>query len=186
VIGTFDTLELPDNSVDFILEIDSLHHSDNLVKTLKESARVLKKEGVLIAIDRCHPNSFTDKEVEKALGITYSNEFLKSNGYPQNIILTRRDNGEHEYRLFEYENAFNKAGLEIFSAKVFVCYKIKFKHALKGILSLFPKQLTQLIYKSNNKHLDTPIKWLKQSLKIKNKNQLPESGERTLFILNKK
>ena len=45
VLGTFDDLRIPDECIDFIIEMDSLHHSHNLEFTFKESFRVLKKGG---------------------------------------------------------------------------------------------------------------------------------------------
>ena len=132
VLGSFDDINLPNNSLDFAIEIDSLHHSDNLLKTLIECCRVLKPEGYLVILDRSHPKKVTDEEIDGMLSKVYSKEFLKKNCYPENIILTRRENGEHEYRLFEWESALNQSGFEILKIQS-LTKPIKFKHVLKEI-----------------------------------------------------
>ena len=57
VVGNFDNLQLQDKSIDFIIEFDSLHHSFNIEKTIRESGRVLKSGAQLVAIDRSHWNT---------------------------------------------------------------------------------------------------------------------------------
>ncbi len=109
--GSFDHLELPDGSADFVLELASWHHSDDLTRSLAETARVLKKGGLVLAFDRVQPDSMTDAAVEELLDRVYSREFLAKMGYPPGIRLTRRMNGEHEYRRREWLAAFAAAGL---------------------------------------------------------------------------
>jgi SAM-dependent methyltransferase len=106
VVGSFDDLRFSAGSIDFAVEISSLHHSDDLAKTLAECARVLKRGGILLCFDRCQPNRITDAEVNAMLSKVYPREFLVANHYPPDIRLTRRENGEHEYRLFEWQTAF--------------------------------------------------------------------------------
>jgi ubiquinone/menaquinone biosynthesis C-methylase UbiE len=109
VIGDFDNLEIEDNSLDFAIAWDAIHHSNDPIKTLSEIRRVLKPEGCFILIDRAHNNSTSDNEIERMLNVQYSEEFLKENYLPKGKKLTRRDNGEHEYRFFEWESFFNKS-----------------------------------------------------------------------------
>ena len=113
VVGDFDNLELNDNSIDFAVSWDSMHHSTNPIKTLKECKRVLKKNGILIIVDRAHNNSTLDSEIERMLNIKYNEEFLIKNHRPKNMILTRRENGEHEYRFFEWKRFFLEAGFDL-------------------------------------------------------------------------
>ena len=54
VLGTFDQINLPDNSLDFAFEYDAFHHSKNLTITYKEIFKKLKPKGILVMIDRCH------------------------------------------------------------------------------------------------------------------------------------
>ena len=133
VIGSFDDLRLPDGSVDFIVEIDSLHHSGDLPLTVAESCRVLKPGGTLLCFDRCHPDWLTDAEVQTMLARTYPPDFLRENGYPAGVVLTRRDNGEHEYRLFEWRAAFERAGL-VLERVVEFRPRLKLRHAMRGLL----------------------------------------------------
>jgi SAM-dependent methyltransferase len=112
VIGSFDELEIPDGSVDFAIEVASLHHSNDLQKTLAEAARVIKPGGHLIAIDRVHPDQMTDAQREFMLGVEYPTEWLMENGYDKGP-LTRRENGEHEIRKSEWVSVFATSGFEI-------------------------------------------------------------------------
>lgn len=113
VVGSFDDLRLPDASVDFVVEIDSLHHSNDLARTVTECARVLKPGGLLVCFDRCHPDTLTDQEVDEKLSRVYPRAWLEANAYPPELHLTRRDNGEHEYRMAEWKSAFAAAGLRL-------------------------------------------------------------------------
>lgn len=112
-MGDFDNLELKNNSLDFAVCWFSMHHSNNPVKTLKEAKRVLKPDGKFIYVDKFHNNSTPDKEIERMLNVVYSKEFLKKNYQPLDKILTRRQNGEHEYKLFEWEKFIKKSGFKI-------------------------------------------------------------------------
>jgi len=118
VIGDFDNLELKDNSVDFAVSWFSMHHSNDPVKTFKEAGRVLKKGGKFIFIDKIHNNSTPDSEIERMLNIIYSREFLKNNFRPVDKILTRRENGEHEYRFFEWEKFIRMTGFKLITQVV--------------------------------------------------------------------
>ena len=113
IIGSFDDIRLPAGSIDFILEIESLHHSDDMTRTLREAARVLKPGGVLLAFDRVQPDRLSDEQVRQMLDRVYPVEFLRRYNYPEDVRLTRRQNGEHEYRLREWKAAIQGAGLRI-------------------------------------------------------------------------
>lgn len=134
VVGSFDDLQLGGGTVDFAFEIDSLHHSENLPRTFSEVFRVLKKKGIFFLFDRCHLNSVTDSEVEAMLSRVYSKDFLLANGYPPDVVLTRKMNGEHEYRQFEWEKAYLSAGFRLVTQKTFI-QAITFKEALYGIFA---------------------------------------------------
>ena len=112
VIGSFDDLALPADSVDFCIEFASLHHSDDLGRTCVEVARVLKRGARLVAVDRAHHDALTDAQREFMLEVEYSGAWKASNGY-DSARLTRRMNGEHELRLREWHAALGNAGLEV-------------------------------------------------------------------------
>ena len=118
IVGDFDHLNLEDNTLDFAVSWDSMHHSRNLVKTLKECKRILKKNGIFIIVDRAHNNSTPDSEIDRMLNIIYDKEFLKKNHRSENEVITRKANGEHEHRFFEWENFFKDAKFEIISKVV--------------------------------------------------------------------
>lgn len=113
VIGDFDNLAIKDNSLNFAVSWFSMHHSVNPVRTFKEAYRVLKPGGRFIFMDKIHNNNTPDKEIERMLNIVYSEEFLKNNFRPPGIKLNRRENGEHEYRFFEWENFVKKSGFKL-------------------------------------------------------------------------
>jgi ubiquinone/menaquinone biosynthesis C-methylase UbiE len=111
VVGDFDCLELPDESLDFAIIWDALHHSRDPVTTLREGWRVLKPSGRLIVVDRGHNNATPDEEINRMLGIQYSREWLIKNYRDPGVPFTRREYGEHEYRWREWERFFSASGL---------------------------------------------------------------------------
>lgn len=113
VRGDFDNLKLLDSSLDFAIAWDSLHHSDSLERTLLELCRVLKPDGHLVIIDRAHSNETTTEHLERLMNIEYSNEFKDANFIQSDEIVTRRDNGEHEYRLIDWERSAVRSGFEL-------------------------------------------------------------------------
>ena len=166
VWGSFDEIQLPAGSLDFIVEIDSLHHSDNLELTLRECARVLRRGGQMLCFDRCHSDSLSDEEVELMLSQVYSESFLRNNHYPPGIRLTRRENGEHEYRLREWKGAFASAGLKLQATRKFV-KEIRPSLALKGCLGALPRRMTRHLYKSDNADFHTTLQWFSQVLAVR-------------------
>lgn len=113
VVGDFDNLELADNSLDFAISWDSIHHSHDPVKTLTECRRVLKLKGRLIIVDRAHNNNTPNSEIDRMHGIVYGKEYLRKNYLDENMTLTRKDNGEHEWRFFEWDKYFKDAGFKL-------------------------------------------------------------------------
>jgi SAM-dependent methyltransferase len=121
VFGSFNEICIDDNNVDFVIEFGSLHHSGDLKKSFSEIARVLKSGGYAVLWDRCHADTLADEEIECRLNEEYTREFLERNFYPLDYRLTRRENGEHEYRLREWREAFGCAGLH--EVKIGTFYK---------------------------------------------------------------
>lgn len=134
-VGDFDRLELPDASVDFVFDFYSLHHSSDIQKTFTEICRVLKPGGFIFCFDKTRANSLTTEGLEKLLDTEYSSESKILMGLPADAFHTRRMNGEKEYRLKDWQNAFLGAGFK------------KFKHYHIARLSE-SKSLTNLIKKS--------------------------------------
>ena len=113
VLGDFDNIQLEDSSLDFAISWDSMHHSIDLPKTLKEVRRVLKPEGYFVIVDRGYNNSTTDEEIERLGNIVYDKEFLMNSYLPVDKILTRKQNGEHDIRFREWQECFTSSHFEI-------------------------------------------------------------------------
>jgi SAM-dependent methyltransferase len=192
VVGTFDKLHLPNESVDFIIEMDSLHHSHNLIQSFAESARILKKGGHMVLLDRCHPDSLTDDAVNALLDVVYTEDWIEHNFYPKGSILTRRENGEHEYRKREWLEAIKQAGL---SVKVLAkAYKpILAVTAGKNVLGYVRDVLFGKRFNANGAILKEAKIWLTQTFGIRTfvKNEfevlsVKDGMNHTLFVLSKK
>lgn len=162
VVGSFNTLPLEGESVDFIVEMGSYHHSSDLLKTFATAFRVLKPGSILLCLDRCHPDSLSDVEVGRMLNLRYSREFLRSHGYPEDIVLTRRENGEHEYRLREWQVAAGDAGFVL--ERLLNLRHVPFKRALRGLFSILPHVLRERLYRSHDANLSTFLAWLRHGL----------------------
>ncbi len=113
VLGNFDELQIADGTLDFAVMWDSLHHSSNPVETLREARRALKPGGRLVIVDRIHNNSVPDAEIVRMLDIEYSIDFKRLNFMDIDVTLTRRMNGEHEWRFREVQSFITEAGLDL-------------------------------------------------------------------------
>ena len=118
IIGSFDEIEVDKETLDFAIAWDAMHHSFNPIVTLKEINRVLKKDGFLVIIDRAHNNNTSDEEIKRMLNVQYSEEFISNNNLPKGTILTRSENGEHEYRFKDWERFFMKSNFKIIGTKL--------------------------------------------------------------------
>jgi SAM-dependent methyltransferase len=186
VIGSFDNLGLPDNSVDFCVEFASLHHSHDLRRTLIELARVLRKGATLLAIDRAHNNALSDEQVNYMLDLQYSDEWKKTNGYSLEP-LSRRDNGEHEYRLEKWESDFSSAGFRLLSRKEL--RKVGFSLTLKSISLCLPFTLRKLlkIFPSRARPQAGEVSWRLKNYFFPRAHDLyvPAIHEYSVFLLQK-
>ena len=116
VVGDFNKFQLPDASVSLIVEVDSLHHAEDLDLTLKECWRVLKPGGVLLAVDRAWLDSLTQADLDAKLDVEYSTARKALWGMSADKVFRRRDFGEHEYRIKDWLAFFTRNG---FDAHVF-------------------------------------------------------------------
>lgn len=146
-VGEFDNLELPDNYLDFMIDFFSLHHSPDPIKTLKECRRVLKSGGVIICFDKARPDDLTTADLDRLLDKEYEDDFKKRMGIPLTQKLTRRQNGEHEYRLKDWQNYFNQSGFsEFYHFRLDQCRSGLFPiKMIKYILSILPVKMETMI-----------------------------------------
>jgi SAM-dependent methyltransferase len=145
VWGSFDALQLPDESVHFVVEIDSLHHADDLAQVLGECSRVLKRGGQLLCFDRAQPDELPEEVRQRMLDHIYGPDWIEENGYPPGITMTRRENGEHEIRMREWLEAFSTAGLSV-DRIVHFEPEITKRMAAKAAVSMLPRPIrTRLI-----------------------------------------
>lgn len=105
---------------------------------MKEIRRVLKKNSYLFIIDRAHNNNTPKEDIDRALNHTYDLEFLKKNYFPLNKIITRKMNGEREYKFNQLENFFKKTNFKIVDLKI-LCSDKKMKKNDIGINEIFFK-----------------------------------------------
>lgn len=147
-VGSFDDIQLPGESVDFIFDFFSLHHSNNLIITLKECARVLKKDGFIFCFDKARPDYYTREDLDELLDTEYGEDYKRQFGLPLDQKLTRRMNGEKEYRLKDWQTSFGEAG---FSR---VDYFYLDKTSSGNATSRIVKSLFSLIPPKFQKHLN--------------------------------
>ena len=129
VVGSFNQLKVVDNFFDFICEVNSLHHSENLEMTLKELHRVLKPGGYIIAADGAHNNKVSTEYLSSLLDLQMSDQQKKLYGLPQDF--TRGMWGEHEYRYRDWKTACERNG--------FKAYAFSFTQRNPKILGSFAK-----------------------------------------------
>lgn len=113
VVGDFNNLEVEDSSIDIILDIDSFHHSEALDVTFNECWRVLKPGGVIISIDRAWPDSYSQNQLEEMLDRELNDNLKRKYNIPPNESFTRRDFGEHEYTVKQWERAYTQSGFDV-------------------------------------------------------------------------
>ncbi|MEQ8907575.1 MAG: methyltransferase domain-containing protein [Vicingaceae bacterium] len=113
VIGSYNDIKAEDNHYDYIISVGAIHHSENLDETFKECERVLKPGGFLIAIEHCHPNSYTKQQEINDNESLLSAERVKNLYGDANLKIKAKDNSDHNYRISEFEASAYKAGLNI-------------------------------------------------------------------------
>ena len=101
---------------------------------------LLEKDHIEIIIEAdvktilLHNNETTNEEINRMLNVIYPKKFLRENQLPLKKILTRKMNGEHEYRFFEWENFFRKSKLKVIKKLIIKESKLKNKKNKQGII----------------------------------------------------
>lgn len=133
--GSFNSMSIADDTIDFIIQIEALHHADHLIRPISESFRMLKEGGIFVNIDRSWPNKTKRAVLEELLDHKYSKDWLIQKGFPVGTF-TRRDNGEHEYIDSDWESAFKKSGFAM-KKLIHLHPELTLRHFLKRIIGLF-------------------------------------------------
>lgn len=148
ILGDFNNMRFNDSSLDFVLDFDSIHHSEDFDLTFKEISRVLKPGGVLLCFDRGHPNYISKGQINDMLDIEYSKEYKIENNIDPNKKFTRRMNGEHEPLLKEWVNTSKKYG---FKNEIYIFNKKNIRNFIISTYGLFiPYWFKKLINKGIN------------------------------------
>ena len=134
--GSFDKVDVESSSIDFIIQIEALHHADNLMSPIAEAYRILKTNGLFISIDRSWPNNVKSEVLEELLDHQYSKEWLDVKGFPSEVPFSRRDNGEHEYRDSDWESCFRNVGFDCVQVR-HLHPEFKLWHLKKRIAGIF-------------------------------------------------
>jgi SAM-dependent methyltransferase len=133
--GTFESISVESQSIDFIFQIEALHHANDLKIAANEAFRILKLGGFLISIDRSWPDNTKRTELEKLLSHKYPKVWLIEKGFPADDPFTRRDNGEHEYLDSDWKQAFGEAGFTLVTYRK-LHTKIEMWHIVKRTVGL--------------------------------------------------
>ncbi len=136
-LGSYDDLSyFEDEYFDFIFQYDAFHHADDLPKVLSECHRVLKKNGILISIDRVQSDRITNAMIDRKLQIVYSKDYFDKHlkEYLENY--KRKDNGEHEIRRKKWILYLKNAKFKNIKITNYINYN--FKSFIKLILSYLP------------------------------------------------
>ena len=155
VVGSFNNIQLQDNSIDFIVAMGALHHSEDREVTFKEVYRVLKPGGYLIACERASYDTTTNQELNKELDQEYNQKHKELMGYNVEETYTPRMNSEHKPLLAEWQYLLTKVG---FKPRIF--WFLKFRKGIKKLSwnflgwllfsmigpKLFSKSITQILH----------------------------------------
>ena len=133
--GVFENIPFKSSSLDFGMQIESLHHAEKLEPAIREIARVIRPGGFFISIDRSWVDSISDNSIEEMLNHEYSREWLSGKNFDPNRRFTRRDNGEHEYRDREWKSAFLESGFELVS-EIHLHPRLEWWHVKKRLVCM--------------------------------------------------
>ena len=113
-LGSFNATKLADDSVDAVISIGAVHHSESLASTFKEALRILRPGGILVASEPCEPDSLKNAERQAIENKQIDPEHAKKL-YGEDIGEVREaDNSDHNYRLVDYISSALGAGFDIF------------------------------------------------------------------------
>ena len=159
VVGSFDAMELPDNSVDFVFDFFSLHHALDISVTFKEISRILKPGGMLVMLDKARPDAYSNAQLDVLLDREYDHGYKMQFGLPLDQKLTRRMNGEREYRLQDWSRVMMDSGLYL--SRFYNVQQTSgggvFRRWYKKLMSMLPiavqVMITKIVPQKEKRHL---------------------------------
>jgi ubiquinone/menaquinone biosynthesis C-methylase UbiE len=113
VVGSYNSMKTEDGYFDYVISLGAIHHSENLTATLKECYRVLKPGGFVVAVEHCHPNSYTNYQQQADYERLISPQRAKMLYNDENLKIKVKDNSDHYYRICEFESAGFAAGFDV-------------------------------------------------------------------------
>lgn len=121
----------------------------------------------MLCLDKARPDYYTREDLDELLDAEYGEGYKKQFGLPLDQKLTRRLNGEKEYRLKDWEASFIQAGFS--RIDYFYLEKSssgnKSSRFIKNLLASMPFSLQKLI----NDFLPMPKQNHKFTLEVRNR-----------------
>ena len=115
VIGSYNSMKCADGEFDAIVAVGSMHHSEDIIATMKECFRALKPGGHFIISDYVMTGSMTQEEywaiMDKPVNEEGAEQLLS--GVDRSKIQTNRTISEHARPAYVYQNAAFTAGFNI-------------------------------------------------------------------------
>lgn len=113
VLGSYNRMMVDDNYFDYVISLGAIHHSENLLATLQEAYRTLKPGGFLVAVEHCHPNSYTIEQQREDYERPLSAQRVKMLYNDEKMQVKTKDNSDHYYRICEFETYAYQAGFNV-------------------------------------------------------------------------
>ena len=151
--GSFNDVKLSDNSVDFVVEGGSYHHSEDIEQTLQETFRILKPGGWFVGIDRSWPDEMSEDELDKIRYKELSKKQKELYGLPIDKVFTRADWGEHEYHHSDWLSYLEKIG---FKSKLFYFESVSYRNPINIFKIFFFKLFGNYFLKRKDKIITYP------------------------------
>lgn len=115
VVGSYNSMDIKDDSFDTIVAVGSMHHSEDLNATMRECFRVLKPGGTFIVSDYALTGSLTQEEYAVMIDLpkNESDAARVEKGASIEGMLTNKTISEHARPAFLYQAAAFNAGFTV-------------------------------------------------------------------------
>lgn len=103
--GSFNNIPFDNDKFDCVIAMGALHHSENLLKTLKECRRVLKPNGILIAQEPAMENWVSNAQ--------FLERYKKMKEFWGVATIREDERSDHFFRVCEWLTASYHAGFDV-------------------------------------------------------------------------